>query len=108
MKKTFLLIVLLVFILCGCAEAPKVENEEIIDARYTPSHEEIQTTQEYHFDIWGESWLKLMPNTHTVIVPDKYEIQYRRYWSDGKTDTEWREVPRDVYEEAQEQINKGE
>ena len=108
MKKVFLSIMILLLVLCGCAEVPEVENEKIIDVRFTPSHEEIQTTQEYEFDIFSENLFKKMPNVHTVTVPDKYEVQYRIYWSDGKTDTEWREVPRDVYEEAQEQINKGE
>lgn len=76
----------------------EVVKEIPIDTRYTESHQEIRTDYDYQFDLLGEETFKLMPNMHTVIIPDKYEVQYRVYYDDCTNKTEWREVARDEYE----------
>ena len=83
-----------------------VVKEIPIDARHIESHQEIKTDYDYQLDLLGEETFKLMPNTHTVIVPDKYEVQYRVYYDDHTNKTEWREVARDEYEVVLKVLNK--
>lgn len=97
MKKIILVLIAITMatFICGCA---KVVDEIPIDARFTESHQEIRTDYDYQVDILGEETFKLMPNIHTVTIPDKYEVQYRVYYDDSTNKTEWREVARDEYE----------
>ena len=85
--------------LAACGAGREVVSETPIDADYTPAHDDIETTAEYEVDLLGDGGLfKLVPNTHTVHYPDKYEIEYRREYDKGDTDTYWKEVERDEYE----------
>lgn len=94
MKKIIILLAIMIFAMCGCA---KVVEEYPIDARYTESYKGIDTTYEMEWN--GETWAK-MPNTHSVVFPEKYEIQYRINYDNGTTKTEWRVVARDEYEKV--------
>lgn len=94
MKKIIFLLAIMIFAMCGCA---KVVEEYPIDARYTESYKGIDTTYEMKWN--GDAWAE-MPNTHSVVFPEKYEIQYRINYDNGSTKTEWREVARDEYEKA--------
>lgn len=96
MKKVILILLTMVtlFVMCGCAN---VVEEYPIDARYTESYTGIDTTYEMKWN--GDTWSE-MPNTHTKVFPEKYEIQYRINYDNGSTKTEWREVARDEYEKA--------
>lgn len=95
MKKiTIFLLAITLFAMCGCAN---VVEEHPIDARYTASYIGIVTTYEMKWN--GDTWAN-MPNTHTKVFPEKYEIQYRINYDNGSTKTEWREVARDEYEKA--------
>ena len=96
MKKIIILLVIMLFVMCGCTKV-KVVEEHPIDARYTESYKGIDTTYEMKWD--GDTWAE-MPNTHSVVFPEKYEIQYRINYDNGSTKTEWREVARDEYEKV--------
>lgn len=100
MKKIIAAItVCLAIMLSGCGATNAVTSETPIDADYVPAHDEIETTQEYSVDLFGDGGLfKLMPNTHTVHHPAEYRIQYRRTYENGDSDTYWIEVDRDEYE----------
>ena len=102
MKKVILILLAMVmlFAMCGCAN---VVEEHPIDARYTESYIGIDTTYEMKWN--GETWSQ-MPNTHTKVFPEKYEIQYRINYDDGSTKTEWREVARDEYEAVLKELNE--
>ena len=92
---------ILALILCSCAlEKVKVE-EHVIDARYTESYIGVETTYNYEFDLFSSTdTLHKMPDMHSVVYPAKYEVQYRITYDDGSTKAEWREVERDIYEQA--------
>lgn len=94
MKKITVLLTIMLFAMCGCAN---VVEEYPIDARYTESYTGIVTTYEMKWN--GDTWSQ-MPNTHTKFFPEMYEIQYRIKYDDGSTKTEWRIVARDEYEKA--------
>lgn len=102
MKKVILILLTMamLFTMCGCAN---VVEEYPIDARYTESYAGIDTTYEMKWN--GETWSE-MPNTHTKVFPEKYEIQYRINYDDGSTKTEWREVARDEYETVLKELNE--
>lgn len=95
MKRVIVCTILCMLLLCGCRN--EVERK-IIDSRYTPSYQGIETTYEHKYSFEGEGDWKLMPNTHTVMYPEKYELQYRIYYDDGTTETEWVQVAKDEYE----------
>ena len=103
MKRVIAILISLAMLLtlCGCA---KVIEEYPIDARYTESYKGIDTTYEMKWN--GDTWSE-MPNTHTVVFPDKYEIQYRINYSDGSSETKWKEVARDEYEMIVEKYDLG-
>lgn len=65
MKKIILLLAIMIFAMCGCAN---VVEEYPIDARYTESYKGIDTTYEMKWN--GETWSE-MPNTHTKAFPEK-------------------------------------
>ena len=96
MKKVILILLtmIMLFTMCGCAN---VVEEYPIDARHTESYTGIDTTYEMK---WNGDTFSEMPNTHTEVFPEKYEIQYRINYDDGNTKTEWREVARDEYKMA--------
>ena len=102
---TTIMAVIVAATLCGCLyiydnkrSSVEVVNEVPIDTRYTESHQEIVTDYDYQYDFFSGEGFRLMPNTHTAIIPDKYEVQYRVYYDNCTNDTEWREVARDEYE----------
>lgn len=96
MKKITILLTIMLLAMCGCTKV-KVVEEHPIDARYTESYKGIDTTYEMKWN--GDTWAE-MPNTHSVVFPEKYEIQYRINYDNGTTKTEWREVARDEYEKV--------
>ena len=69
-----------------------------IDARYTPSYQGIETTYEYTYDIFSDEGFKKVPNTHSTIFPEKYEIQYEISYPSGTYQYQWREVTKEEYE----------
>lgn len=95
MKKVLIVSIMCMLVLCGCREEVR---RYPIDARYTPSYQGIETTYENKYD-FGTGEFRLMPDTHTTVYPEKYEIQYRIIYNDDTTDTEWRQVAKDEYEE---------
>lgn len=90
-----IMVLIISILLCGCAS---VTEEYPIDARYTESYQGIETTYDYEVDLFSENGLKKMPNIHSTIVPEKYELQYRIKYDNGTSRTEWRIVARDEYE----------
>jgi hypothetical protein len=100
-------IVCIAVIVAACGANRTVVNETPIDVSYTPAHDSIETTTKYVVDLLGdESLFKLMPDTHTVHYPDKYEIEYRREYDNGDTDTYWKEVERDEYERIADMLDE--
>lgn len=89
-----LMVLIISTLLCGCSS---VIEEYPIDARYTESYQGIETTYDYEFDLFSENGFKKMPNVHSTIVPEKYELQYRINYDDKTTRTEWRTVTKDEY-----------
>ena len=94
MKRVIVCTILCMLLLCGCRHETE---RHVIDARYTPSYQGIETTYNNRWDM-GKGEYRLMPDTHTTVFPEKYELQYRIYYDDGTTDTEWVQVARDEYE----------
>lgn len=95
MKKIIMIVILSTF-LCGC----RTEVERYpIDARYTESYQGIETTYEYEVDIFSDNGIKKMPNTHSKVFPEKYELQYRIKYDNGDTKTVWVQVAKDEYME---------
>ena len=102
--KILAVILLSAMLLSACTLTHEVVDRYLIDARYTPSYQGIETTYDYEIDMLGEETFKLMPDTHTVFYPEKYEVQYRCIRDDGESYTEWVEVARDEYEAAIEEM----
>ncbi len=119
MKKLFeilittIIAVIVAVTICGCLyiydnkrSSAEVVNEVPVDTRHTESHQEIVTDYDYQYDFFSGEGFRLMPNTHTAIIPDKYEVQYRVYYDNYTNETEWREVARDEYEAALKLLNE--
>ena len=89
-----IMVLIVSILLCGCAS---VTEEYPIDARYTESYQGIETTYDYEFDLFSDNGFKKMPNVHSTIVPEKYELQYKINYDNGATRAEWRTVTKDEY-----------
>lgn len=102
MKKIISILLIVVLIVCsmivlsGCLQEV---SREVIDHRFTPAHDEVETRYVTKYDFWGNG-LRLMPDVHSVHYPDKYELRYRITRDDGSTVTVWEEVSSEKYEEA--------
>lgn len=95
---------IIIFSIVKCS--PKVIKEEPINVRYFPAREEIQTEHEYKYNFLEGEW-QLVPNTRTVTVPEKYEVEYLLTYDNGTTTKKWREVSKEVYEDIALKLNSG-
>ena len=99
----FAVLLILSMLLSGCAEEV---SREVIDARFTPAHESVETEMKYKFNPLGSETFKLMPDVHTVYHPDLYEVQYRVKYSNGYEQDTWTAVSFPEYKEACRQLGK--
>ena len=108
----FLVIVIsaVIMLLIFLEPAFNVVNEYPIDTRYTESQQGIETTYKYIYDIFSDEGFKKVPDTHTTIYPEKYEVLYVVEYETGRTAEEWREVTKQEYEavlnQIKEEVNK--
>lgn len=98
MRKKILLLMLmtlfLVAILCGCEK--EIASKEVIDVRFTPSHEERELCYMYIYHATTKT-MQPFPYYVTVTKPDKYEVKYLITYVDGTTATKWEEVTETEY-----------
>lgn len=98
--KKILVITICVFMLCailtGCAE---VVSETPIDVEYIAAYDAMETVYEYKYD-WINGKYRYFPVYKQVHHSASYKVQYKVVYSDGNEDTYWREVDRQIYEEA--------
>lgn len=95
--------VFMVYVLCACGEKPTVENRQAVDVKYTAACDKIETEIVYRYD-WYNGDFILLPDTRTVHYDEKYEVRYNITYSDGTTESEWREVDKNTYENIKEEI----
>ena len=72
-------------------------SRTVTDARFTPSYVGIETTYEYTYDVFSDEGFKKVPNTHSKIYPDTYELEYRVEYEDGTVATEWETATKEQY-----------
>ena len=92
---SFILCMIIVVSLCSCA-LPQEIKRTAIDCRYTEQHTELVTEYEHVFSWWKGDFV-LVPNTHTKVVPDKYELLYMIEYDDGTSCEKWEEVSQSEY-----------
>ena len=83
---------ILMTLLCGCVETPSPPEEvsrTIVDARYTPAYDSVETEVHYKFNPLGEETFKLMPDVHSVHHPEMYEVEYEVEYADGSSKMVW-------------------
>jgi len=95
-------VTLVVSCLVGCAQ---VETKYIVDYRYNEPRSDIVTEYTYKYNIWKEE-RELVPDTHTVYVPECYELMWEYQYDDGHKERRWEECTRFEYENAQKELNK--
>ncbi len=95
----FLIAFILTLLFCsvGCAE---VISETPIDAEFIAAYDAMETIYEYKYD-WYHGDFKLLPVYKQVHHAEVYKVQYQIIYSDGNSYTEWREVDKVTYEEAE-------
>lgn len=86
-------------IIIGVKSEGEIIDTKPTDTKFTPSYESIETDYEYKWS-WWDGDFKLMPNVHTVVYPDKYEVEYIVYYDNGNNIHEWRTVSKEEYETA--------
>lgn len=98
MKKIIFVALCLVMVtmLCGCAEAI---SEEPINVDFIEAYSAVETKYEYKYD-WYHGDYRMVPVIKTVYHPDEYRVQYRVTYDNGSTATVWRTVDRQIYEDA--------
>ncbi len=97
MKKIIVLIVCLFIALSVIScEGKKEVNKVAIDYRYTPSRTEIVTDYQYAYSWWHGDF-KLVPNTHSKTIPEKYEVLYFITYNDGTKAEQWQAVDYTTY-----------
>ena len=107
MKTRFITSILLIasiitflFSSVGCAE---VISETPIDTEFITAHDEVVTDYEYKYNAWKGEFV-LVPAIKTVHKEDCYKVQYKITYSDGSSYTEWREVDKVTFEDAEKAI----
>lgn len=90
MKRIVILLVILLFALCGCTAKTEIKRE-IADYRFTPAHSDIRTDYIYKYDLLKGDFV-LVPSVNTVHYDDCYEVQYLITYDDGSTDLIWKNV----------------
>jgi hypothetical protein len=106
MKKILSIIICAVFIayiLTACCEEPAIEKIAPTDTRYTPAYERVETEFVYRYNLFTDEFV-LVPDTHTVHYDEKYEVKYNITYSNGSTNSEWREVDKDTYEDVKDTL----
>lgn len=92
---SFIFCAIIVISLCSCG-FPKEIERTAIDCRYTEAHTELVTEYEHVFSWWTGDFV-LVPNTHTKVCPEKYELLYVIKYDDGTSYEKWAEVSRSEY-----------
>ena len=99
-KRLIVLIVLVAAVLSLAAcDNREITQKTIVDAKYTPQTQEIVTDYEYKYS-WIHGDFVLVPNTHTIESPEKYEIKYFVEYDDGGNEYIWENVSKEEYEKA--------
>ena len=98
MKRIFaiLIVTLLLISTVSCTEPPTAISEKPIDTDFIAAHSSMTTEYEYRWDWWNGEY-RLLPVYKEVHYPDTYKVQYEITYSDGTTQTEWREVDKLTY-----------
>lgn len=94
------LIVFICLLLAGCAE--KV-SEIPIDTEYIEAYSAMESVYEYKYD-WYHGDFVYLPILKQVHHPEEYKVQYEVTYSDGGTNTVWRTVDKETYEDALKQL----
>ena len=102
---TLLFIALVVFSFTACGGEKEVVDKIPLDTRYTPQHQEVVTTYEYKYDVWGGGF-KLLPNAHTETIPERYEVHYRITYTDDSVENVWEEVSKVEYDVAESRLKE--
>ena len=106
MKKAISMIlamIIVLFCVMSCTEA--IVSQVPIDVDFIAAYDALETVYEYHWD-WYHMDYKYLPEYKLVHHEAVYRVQYSLTYSDGKTETVWREVDKDTYEEAKNEIEK--
>lgn len=109
MKKLiiFVLVAILATILLGaCGERPEVIDKEPVDVRHTEAYQGLVTTHVYKFNaLKGE--FQLVPDTHTVHYPERWEILWLFFYADNTKSQEWIECTEADYLAVKNYIDSG-
>lgn len=98
-----LVILGIVILLQGCAE---VETKYIVDYRYNEPRNDVVTEYTYKYNIWKEE-RELVPDTHTVYVPESYELMWEYIYDNGHKERKWEKCTRFEYEDARKELGNG-
>lgn len=105
MKKiiTILTIIILLICLVSCEESPTVVSKKPINTDFVAAHSVIETDYEYKWD-WLHGDYRMFPVYKEVHYPETYHVQYEVTYSDGSTQTDWREVDKNTYDAVLKEI----
>lgn len=97
MKKilSLLISIALMLTLCSCEPVEEIGRTPI-DCRYTAAYTEVVTDYKHEYSWWKGDFV-LVPDTHTKLHPEKYEILYSITYDDGSSREVWKEVDRSTY-----------
>lgn len=105
MKKIFITaicIALICIILSGCTE---IVSERAINTDYITAYDAMETVYEYKWDWWHGDF-KYLPVYKMVHHNAVYKVQYEITYSDGSSETYWKEVDKTTYEDALKEIGE--
>lgn len=92
----FLCAMCAVITVSACVNEKTIIEKEVIDNRYTPERQEVVTDYKYEWSWWQGDFV-LVPDVHTEIFPEKYEILYCVTYDDGTTKNLWEQVTKEQY-----------
>lgn len=99
-----LCVIFMITALAGCSE---VVSEKPVDIEFTAAYDTEEMDYSYKYD-WLNGEFKYLPSgLKTVHHPAKYKVLYERIWSDGKTDSCWKNVDVEEYEAARKVLEGG-
>lgn len=99
-----LMICVMMFALVGCAVAI---SETPVDTEYIAPYDAMETVYEYQWDWWHGEY-RLLPNLKMVHHEEVYRVQYKIVYSNGDEQFKWRNVDKQTYEEAMQEIEANE
>jgi len=101
-----LVTILVISLLGACCEKPMAIDCEPVDVRYTEAFSQIETDYVYKFNVLkGE--FQLVPNTHTVHHPEKWEILLVIFYSDNTESHKWRKCTEAEYLAVKNYLDSG-